>query len=247
MFIISEENYEVRNTEKKGRGVYAKKVIEPGTVIGDYLGTLVSSEEVDKNEEQYHDGLYYAAITDTQTVLPEKSSIGVHVINHSCEPNIAFLPYKGHILYVSLKKIFIGEELTVNYLIDPDHGERNYYICHCEAPTCKGTWYIHPKKIERFEKLFDEEAANQSEEDKKLTVGQALPKLSSYPDHFEDNSLYDIFGSATASPLSVDNTKLPSLQELRNLIRDNGTYLDFPNLKLRIHGISDNLIIIENL
>lgn len=158
MFLIDQELYEIKTTDKKGRGVFAKKTIAPGIVIGDYLGTLIDPNRIEEESDEYHDGLYYALTTNVQAVLPDKDSGGIHLINHSCEPNISFLPYKGHILYVSLRKILPGEELTVNYLIDPEHGERNYYICHCEAPTCKGTWYIHPRKIERFGKIFDEAA-----------------------------------------------------------------------------------------
>lgn len=247
MFLIDQKLYEIQTTDKKGRGVFAKKTIRPGIVIGDYLGMLIDPAIIENEPDDYHNGLYYALINNAQAVLPDKESIGVHLINHSCEANIAFLPYKGHILYVSLRTIHPGEELTVNYLIDPEHGEPNFYICHCLAATCKGTWYIHPRKIDRFEKLFDEAAAGQSDEEKNLPFGRLLPKLASYPDHFEDNDFYDLFGSSSCEALKLDDTVLPSRQQLRKHLRESGSRLKFPALNIIVCGVTDTLVIAENM
>lgn len=247
MFLIDPSYYEIKTTHDKGRGAFARTRIEAGTVIGDYLGTIIDPDPIDDHDDEYHDGLYYAMITNKQAILPDRESIGIHIINHSCEPNIAFTPYKGHILYVALRTIFPHEELTVNYLIDPEHGERNYYICHCHAPTCKGTWYIHPNKLKMFDALFDESAAGQSEEERALPYGRPLPKLSHYPPHFDDNEFYDLFGSMILKPTTYPDTTFPSLSEIRSRIRTNGTTLTFPAIGLNVRGVMDTLVITENI
>ena len=44
MFLLSEDYLQIRKTKKKGFGVFAKKRIKAGTVIGDYLGKVIKTE-----------------------------------------------------------------------------------------------------------------------------------------------------------------------------------------------------------
>lgn len=244
MFLIADDRYSIRKTDKKGRGVFAAHIIEPGIVIGDYLGTVLDPKLIDAEDDKYHEELFYAQITDHQAILPDKTDKGVHLINHSCEPNIAFWPYNGHILYVSLRRIYMGEELTVNYLIDPEVGERNFFICHCGAPTCRGTWYIHPKKIAQFEKIFDKAASRQSDTDRDLPFGATLPKLNAYPKHVDDDPFYDLFGSAQEPPIvRGGDTHLPPISVIRQIIRETGKQICYDKMNIQIRGVMDNLIV----
>jgi uncharacterized protein len=61
---------------------------------------------------------------------------GAEIINHSCNPNLYSLIFKGHILYMSKREIRRGEELTVDYRFS-EKIER--MPCHCGAPNCRGT------------------------------------------------------------------------------------------------------------
>jgi SET domain-containing protein len=61
---------------------------------------------------------------------------GAEIINHCCEPNLVTRIIKGHILYVSLKEIKKGDELTVDYHFD--HNTDNT-PCACGAKDCRGT------------------------------------------------------------------------------------------------------------
>ena len=56
--------------------------------------------------------------------------------NHSCDPNLESRILKGHILYVSIRPIRKGEELTVDYLFGPDEEK---VACKCGAKRCRGT------------------------------------------------------------------------------------------------------------
>ena len=61
---------------------------------------------------------------------------GAEYINHSCGPNLISRIMKGHILYMSLRRIRAGEELTVDY-----HFSKNEETtpCHCNAKNCRKT------------------------------------------------------------------------------------------------------------
>src|SRR4051812_33211614 len=114
MFLLNKSFWEVRKTKSTGRGVFARKIIEGGTVLGDYIGEIMSPEE--DNDEG---GIYGMWINSTTIVNADPAAEGIHLINHSCEPNVAMYSYKGHILYFALRKIFPGEQLVIQYLIDP--------------------------------------------------------------------------------------------------------------------------------
>ena len=51
MFLLNTDYWEVKESEKKGRGVFVKKDITAGTVIGDYLGKIVSDDDETKENE----------------------------------------------------------------------------------------------------------------------------------------------------------------------------------------------------
>lgn len=244
MFIIPDDTFEIKKTDKKGRGAFARRAIGPGVVIGDYLGTIIDPRVVDAEEDKFHEELYYALINDHQAILPDKQTVGVHFINHSCEPNVAFYPYNGHILYVSLRTIFPGEELTVNYLIDPEFGELNFFICHCGTPTCRGTWYIHPSKMDAFESMFQAAAAGQTEAEKKLPYGALLPQLPVYPTLIEDDVFYDLFGSSHKPPSSnTRDSRLPTIAKVRKIIRETGTQIHYELMNMVVRGVMGDLII----
>ena len=61
---------------------------------------------------------------------------GAQYINHSCEPNLVTRIVKDHILYISLRPIKTGEELTVDYHFDK---KVERVECRCGATTCRGT------------------------------------------------------------------------------------------------------------
>jgi len=53
-----------------------------------------------------------------------------------CEPNLISRVMKEHVLYMSLRVIQAGEELTVDY----NFSDRSRTTpCSCGAPNCRGT------------------------------------------------------------------------------------------------------------
>src|SRR5476651_958428 len=110
MFILPPEYLDVRKTEDRGNGVFAKKDIPAGTIIGDYLGKLIREEEEEKYEDEKCFYLMY--YSNKASIFPDGKKPGIHLINHSCEPNTYMYTYQGRTLYFALRQIFAGEELT---------------------------------------------------------------------------------------------------------------------------------------
>lgn len=55
-------------------------------------------------------------------------------LNHSCAPNVGV---RGNVLFVAMRPIAAGEELTIDYaMIDDEDYE---LTCRCGAAGCRGT------------------------------------------------------------------------------------------------------------
>jgi SET domain-containing protein len=142
MLLIPEASWEVRGRAfssddfgKHNRGVFALHPIPGGTVIGDYLGLLIPNEQ----EAEYESGrdIYMMSYDAELSIWPDQAQPGIHLINHSCEPNCGIVTYQGHSLYVALRKIHPEEELTVSYLLAPidDECAPCRHACRCRRWT----------------------------------------------------------------------------------------------------------------
>jgi len=54
-------------------------------------------------------------------------------LNHSCEPNVGVA---GNIVFVAMRDVAAGEELTIDYALFDDSDER--MRCDCGRPACRG-------------------------------------------------------------------------------------------------------------
>lgn len=150
MFLISPLWYHVKKIKGKGRGVFALHDIEPGTVIGDYLGKII--KPYSNNEKK--NGLYDMQCGVHYDVMADPKKIGIHLINHSCANNCEMYPYRGgHVLFVALRKILKGEELTINYGLgvqDEKDIPCALHACHCGSKICRGTMHEAENHYERW-------------------------------------------------------------------------------------------------
>lgn len=237
-------------TAKKGRGVFASCDIEAGTVIGDYLGTIIPVGGSKEKENGLYDmagGLHYDILAN-----PKKD--GIHIINHSCANNCGIYPYRGHILYFAVRKIFKGEEIAVNYDIsrpdDDDPGALcTMHACYCESPICTGTMH-DGRGIDAivWEKLIKKEfgAAYTKLPGK---YGEQLKPLDSYPRLIKKDypKLYRLLGSEKKTAAICSDRTLPKLSELRSRIRLTGRRLTFPKLQMIVNGVIGELLLVENM
>ncbi len=240
MFLIPREYFHVRNTKKKGRGVFAKKDIEAGTIIGDYIGTVL--KDVDEDEFEKKEGFYLMYYHEKASIFPEKDSIGIHLLNNSCTPNCWMFTYRGHTLFFAIRKIFKGEELTVSYLLSPDDECKPCtHDCLCESEFCTGTMHISEKLYDKWVEVEEKEYYATKRE--RVRYNKLLPKLESYPKNLSDKSVYTLFASNKKNPVVLKTNKLPKTSEIRKIIRESGRPIKIPKLKLKILGVSQGEIV----
>lgn len=192
MFLISKDYWKVRKTKEKGRGVFAKKKIEKGTVIGDYLGKIIKTAEYDFSKDRKE--LFLMYLTDEASIYPDKTRPGIHLLNHSCEPNCFIKVYKGHTLFFALRDIKPEEELTISYMLAPVE-EKFAHICKCGSKNCTGSMHLVKAEYEKrqeFQNLGKKKAGVV-----RFTFGKNLPRLNSYPKKIGRN--YSAFSSSGAS------------------------------------------------
>ncbi|MCL4365623.1 SET domain-containing protein [Patescibacteria group bacterium] len=188
MFLLKEDYWQIKKTKTKGYGVFAKKEISAGTVIGDYLGKVIKTAEYDLENDK--NGLYLTYFSDQASIYPDLEKPGIHLLNHSCAPNCWIYIYKGHSLFFTLRKIEPGEELTISYLLSPRGKSCNpcTHICKCGNKVCSGTMHLSEDKYKKWQKFQNTE----KKKTKKVRVvfGKDLPRLTSYPKVIPNNPIY---------------------------------------------------------
>jgi SET domain-containing protein len=121
-------------------GVYSEERIPANRKVIEYTGQRVNRFEAKRRGDGAY--TYLFAVDAYWTLDGAVGGSGAEIINHGCEPNLISRVMKGHILYMSLRIIQPGEELTIDY----NFSDRSCTTpCSCGAPTCRGT-------IEKFGK-----------------------------------------------------------------------------------------------
>jgi SET domain-containing protein len=116
-----------------GRGLIAREPIGKGEIVAIKGGHIVDSptfEALDpalqNSDIQIADGFHIVA-------LESEEYEGVMLfLNHSCEPNVGVA---GNVVFVAMRDIQHGEELTTDYALFDDYdGEMT---CECGHPNCR--------------------------------------------------------------------------------------------------------------
>jgi uncharacterized protein len=123
-----------RDSRIHGRGVFAGEDIPANRKVIEYTGERISARQADKRGHGHC--TYYFSLDRYWVLDGSVGGSGAEFINHSCGPNLISRIMKGHILYMSLRRIRKGEELTVDY-----HFSKKDEItpCHCKATNCRRT------------------------------------------------------------------------------------------------------------
>jgi len=224
----------VRTIEKKGRGVFAKAEIEPGTLIGDYLGIVTKP---DTGSPYEHDAVYDMWYSDKADIHPDPKEEGIHLLNASCEPNCAMASLGRHTVLFALRRIFPEEELTYDYFLgdQDDTCEPGTDNCHCGSDLCRGTMYSNPAAYAEWDAYLAEILKDKPEEPP-VQYGERLPSLDHYPEKIEDDPIYPLFGTHAHPPLLCDASLFSDLT-IREKIRSSGRQLSFATLNVVVEGI----------
>ena len=129
------EGIEVRKSKIDGRGCFATAPFKKGRKIAELTGERVSRVEAARRMRGRR-RLHICAIDSYWGIDGSRGGNGLHYVNHSCAPNSYMRATRGHLLFIALRDIRPGEEITCDYVTTyhPDD-----YRCRCKAPNCRGT------------------------------------------------------------------------------------------------------------
>jgi SET domain-containing protein len=145
---------EPRQSPIHGTGLFAKQAIGAGEIVAIKGGRILTREqwvavepELGSSEIQISDDFFIAP------ERPEEREGSMLYTNHSCEPNIAL---QGQIVFVAMREIEAGEELTHDWATTDDH---DYELrCRCGRKTCRGTItgkdWMKPELQEKYKGWF---------------------------------------------------------------------------------------------
>ncbi len=123
----------VRPSSIVGRGLFAQTAMAKGEIVCVKGGHLLPKAEfaryksvANEAELQIADDLFLAPVTEAEFE-------GVMMfLNHSCEPNVGI---QGQIVFVAIRDVAPGEELTLDYAtIDHD---TEPMVCRCGTAACR--------------------------------------------------------------------------------------------------------------
>ena len=130
----------IRRSKIHRYGVYAEECIPANRKVIEYTG-----ERINRFEAKRRAGgnlTYLFAVDPYWTLDGAVGGSGAEIINHSCDPNLISRVMKGHVLYMTLREIAPGEELTVDYHLDWNPPPTP---CRCGTAKCRGTLEIRRK------------------------------------------------------------------------------------------------------
>ncbi len=126
---------EVKESRIHGKGLFARSAIGRGDVVavkGGYILPAATWNDLECDlgaaEVQVSNDLFIAPVS-----RDEREGSMVY-LNHSCDPNCAI---QGQIVFVAMRDIAAGEELTHDWATTDD---LEYELdCNCGSPECRGT------------------------------------------------------------------------------------------------------------
>jgi SET domain-containing protein len=123
----------IRRSKIHRFGVYAEERIPANRKVIEYTGERLNRFQA-KNRDR-GSFTYLFAVDAYWTLDGAVGGSGAEIINHSCDPSLISRVMQGHVLYMSLRAIEPGEELTIDYNFTPS-GDRT--PCACGAKNCRG-------------------------------------------------------------------------------------------------------------
>jgi SET domain-containing protein len=125
----------VRKSPIEGRGLFARRRIRAGEIVAIKGGHILDRRALRRVRGriahayvQIADGFFIGATTAAEV---RRNKI---FLNHSCAPNVGIL---GQIIFVALRDVRSGEELTYDWAMEENEPARTR--CRCGAPGCRGT------------------------------------------------------------------------------------------------------------
>ena len=130
--------FRLRTAESKIHrwGVYADQTIPAHRKVIEYRGERIGPLEARRRRKTP----YLFVLDHHWTIDGGVGGSGAEFVNHSCQPNLVSRIMKGHIIYMSLRPIRKGEELTIDYNYDATDETMR---CRCGHQHCRGVINRH--------------------------------------------------------------------------------------------------------
>jgi SET domain-containing protein len=124
----------IKKSAIEGKGCFALTAFKQRRKIAEYSGERITNAEANRRASRRK--LRICAINDRWSLDGSRGGNGTHYINHSCEPNAFMQILYDHILFIALRDIRPGEEITIDYESTLHSNKKR---CICAAPSCRGT------------------------------------------------------------------------------------------------------------
>jgi SET domain-containing protein len=125
----------VRPSSIEGSGCFATQPFPKGYKIAEYTGERITNAEA-KRRARRRRRLRICGIDNRWSLDGSKGGNGTHYINHCCQPNAFMKIHYNHILFIALRDIKSGEEITIDYESTLHSNKKR---CSCGAPSCRRT------------------------------------------------------------------------------------------------------------
>jgi SET domain-containing protein len=124
---------EVRPSPINGKGCFATALFKRHHKIAGYAGERITNAEAKRRAGRRV--LRICAINSRWSIDGSRGGNGTHYINHCCTPNSFMKITYGRILFIALRDILPGEEITIDYesTLHPDSKR-----CTCGSTGCRG-------------------------------------------------------------------------------------------------------------
>jgi SET domain-containing protein len=157
--MAGKRSWKVGSSPIHRRGLFARRDIEEGEEIIQYLGEKISKEESTRRALEWEErarkrgaGLVYIFELDEDFDIDGRRGRNpARYMNHSCDGNCEAVNYDGEIWIVARRDIRGGEELTYDYGYDMEHFLD--HPCDCGADNCIG-YIVREDQRKKVRKLL---------------------------------------------------------------------------------------------